>query len=124
MESKTMSDLTRSRILEVMAEAWWSSAEGLRENQWSWAEWPETPRMASIMHLGTSKQELRASCEAALTAYESYLHAKGLAVVPVEPTEAMLAAGANEVVSYSDTSAWADAAEAWAAMLAAAIKGE
>ena len=45
----------------------------------------------------------------------------GLAVVPVEPTEAMLAAGRGEI--FGDVKL-ADAGEAWAAMLAASKETE
>tara|TARA_R110000868_G_scaffold755_1_gene5561 strand:- start:3281 stop:3589 length:309 start_codon:yes stop_codon:yes gene_type:complete len=41
------------------------------------------------------------------------VHASGLAVVPVKPTEAMLAAGNREIFDLSS-----DAVETWTAMLA------
>ena len=47
------------------------------------------------------------------------LDKSGLAVVPVEPTEAMVVAGANEIASVLPKT---DAREAWAAMIAAASK--
>lgn len=45
----------------------------------------------------------------------------GLEVVPVEPTEAMVVAGANEIASVLPKT---DAREAWAAVLAASKETE
>jgi len=89
-----MSD--RDKIIEVMKNGMFGAAE------WSsfWAE-----------------DEAYKLCEAALAA----LHAVGLAVVPVEPTEAMLAAGKREIFGYSKT---ADASEFYRAMVAAAKETE
>lgn len=55
--------------------------------------------------------------ETALTAYESYIQASGMAVVPVEPTSEMVGRGFNANVEGFCGETWVRGI--WAAMLAA-----
>jgi hypothetical protein len=103
-------DPTRSRILEVMARAMGAPVEGPEGEKWG--EYPPFKRFAEL----------------ALTAYESHLSAEGMAVVPVEPTEAMLAALHDKVLIRADPAlrecSILNDRETYAAMLSASPYGK
>ena len=108
MESKTMSDSTRSRILEVMAMAICGKN-------------CDAPRCSCQTNKTTQRAcweiSLRGA-EAALTAYESHLSAEGMAVVPVAYTPEMFMAGDQQ---YDEGYG---VPEIWAAMLSASPYGK
>lgn len=96
--------MTRSKIIEVMARHLARRLFGTDLDR------PDRPYI---------KRSAEDTCQRIAEEALAALSAEGMAVVPVEPTEAMLEAGRREI--FADVK-MADASEAWAAMLAAAAK--
>ncbi|HEY1034963.1 MAG TPA: hypothetical protein VGE09_08280 [Pseudoxanthomonas sp.] len=127
-----MTSNTRSTIIETMARAI-VRAKGAEvcasDDEWPLAVAHHRAMTAKHGAAYTNGRSLYTDAfnfaESALAAYEAHLEASGMAVVPVEPTEAMLDHGGSAIIRPSiymggtPPGAKRRARDVWASMLAA-----